>query len=105
MSISAPHAWQYERGRVSSPKTSYPKTTPSGSFSLNQLIGGIRIREHLKMVTIADFLIGVDIDPNNCHWSLFSLRFPQCVSLRDESNSRTWAGTTYRSSGPSNLTR
>jgi hypothetical protein len=26
------------------------------------------------------------------HWSLFNLRFPQCVSLRDESNVRTTFG-------------
>jgi hypothetical protein len=38
------------------------------------------------MVDVANFLSVIDIDPNRCHWSLLSLRFPQCRSF-DESYS------------------
>jgi hypothetical protein len=34
-------------------------------------------------------VFGIDVNPNGRHWSLLSFRFPQCVSLREESNSRT----------------
>jgi hypothetical protein len=37
---------------------------------------------------VADLLAGVDVDPNG-HWSLFSLRLPQCVSLRSGLNTRS----------------
>src|SRR5882724_10352618 len=40
------------------------------------------------MIAVADFLAGVDIDPNGCHGSLLSFRFPQCKSLRSV-NTRT----------------
>ncbi len=36
----------------------------------------------IEMVDVANFLVGIDVNPNGFHWSLFSLRFPQCVSLR-----------------------
>src|SRR5882724_7994772 len=53
------------------------------------LIGKLWRREHFEVVDVANLLAGVDIDPNGCHWSLFSFRFPQCVSLRDGLNTRS----------------
>jgi hypothetical protein len=40
------------------------------------------------VIGISNLLAGVDVD-KNCHWSLFSLRFPQCVSLRSGLNTRS----------------
>jgi len=41
------------------------------------------------MIGMANMVSGIDIDPNRRHCSLLSLRFPQRVSLRDESNFRS----------------
>ena len=49
---------------------------------------GVGIREHLEVISVADLLAGVDIDENG-HWSLFSFRLPQCVSLRSGLNTRS----------------
>jgi hypothetical protein len=38
------------------------------------------------MVDVADLGAGVDLD-QDCHWSLLSLRFPQCALLRFGSSS------------------
>src|SRR5450631_2701753 len=56
---------------------------------LEPLISKLWRREYLEVVDVANLLAGVDVNPNGCHWSLLSFRFPQCVSLRDESNSRS----------------
>src|SRR4030081_605340 len=53
---------------------------------LEPLIGELWRREYLEMVDVANFLAGIDIDPNRCHWSLLSFRFPQCKSLRSVKN-------------------
>ena len=50
------------------------------------------VRKNFEMAGVANTVSGVDIDPNGCHWSLLSFRFPQWVSLREESTS----GTTFR---------
>jgi hypothetical protein len=44
------------------------------------------VHKNFEMAGIANTVCGVDIDPNSCHRSLFSLRFPQCLSFRDRSN-------------------
>ena len=56
---------------------------------LEPLIGKVWRREYLEVVDVANLLVGIDIDPNGRHWSLFSLRRPQWVSLRELLNSRT----------------
>src|SRR5258705_949408 len=57
---------------------------------LEPFFRGVFVCEHLEMIGMTNLVSGIDINPNGCHWSLFSFRRPQCVSLRDESNSRTW---------------
>src|SRR5229473_2678974 len=60
-----------------------------GVIFLEPCFRSVCICKDLQMVGIADLLARVDID-DVCHcWSLLSLRRPQCVSLREESNSRT----------------
>ena len=49
---------------------------------------GVGIREDLDVLGVANLLAGVDVDKNS-HWSLFSLRLPQCVSLRSGLNTRS----------------
>jgi len=38
------------------------------------LIGKFCRREHLEVIDIANFLAGINVDPNRCHWSLLSVR-------------------------------
>jgi hypothetical protein len=53
------------------------------------LIGKVRVCKHLEMVTVADLFACIDVNPDRFHWSLLSFRFPQCLSLRVESNFRS----------------
>ena len=46
---------------------------------LEPLIGKLWRREYLEVVDVANLLVGIDINPNGCHWSLLSFRRPQCV--------------------------
>jgi hypothetical protein len=57
--------------------------TGTGGRHQSELVVAIN-RIHRSPCPGARILVGVDIDPNRCHWSLFSLRLPQFVSLRDE---------------------
>ena len=41
------------------------------------------------MSGVARMASGIDVNPNGRHWSLLSVRRPQCVSLRDELNVRS----------------
>ena len=41
---------------------------------LEPLIGKLWRREYLEVVDVANLLVGIDIDPNRCHWSLLSVR-------------------------------
>ena len=66
--------------------TGYKNATPSGSLSLKPSVGGFVIGKDLEMVDVADLGAGVDLD-RDCHWSLLSLRFPQCALLRFGSSS------------------
>jgi len=61
----------------------------AGSSFLEPLFGKLWRREYLEMVDVANLLVDIDVDPNGRHWSLFSFRFPHCVSLRDELNTRS----------------
>ena len=56
---------------------------------LEPAVRGNLIGKDLEVVGISNLFVGVDIDPNGCHRSLFSLRFPQCVSLRSGLNVRS----------------
>jgi hypothetical protein len=47
------------------------------------------VHKNFEMAGIANTVSGVDIDPNGRHWSLLSLRRPQCVSLRSGLNTRS----------------
>jgi hypothetical protein len=59
-----------------------------GVIFLEPCFCDVQSRKHFEMIGVTDLLVRVDVD-KDCHfWSLFSFRFPQCVSLRDESNSR-----------------
>jgi hypothetical protein len=40
-------------------------------------IGKVRVCKHLEMVTVADLLAGIYVNPDRFHWSLFSFRHPQ----------------------------
>jgi hypothetical protein len=45
-----------------------------GVILLEPLIGKLWRREYLEVVDVANLLVGIDIDPNRCHWSLLSVR-------------------------------
>ena len=59
-----------------------------GTAPKNPRLRGVGTRENLDVVDVADLLAGVDVDKNG-HWSLFSFRLPQCVSLRPGLNTRS----------------
>ncbi len=56
---------------------------------LEPAVRGFFFHKNFEMAGIANTVSGIDIDPNGCHWSLLSLRFPQCVSLRSGLNTRS----------------
>src|SRR5712664_3769484 len=60
-----------------------------GIVLLAPFVRGDRIGKNLEIIGVASMVFGIDVNPNGRHWSLLSFRFPQCVSLRDELNSRT----------------
>jgi hypothetical protein len=41
---------------------------------LEPLIGKVWRRKHLEVIDVADFLAGIDIDPNSCPGSLLGVR-------------------------------
>jgi hypothetical protein len=53
-------------------RTSYSNATPSGSFSFNHASAASLAREDFKVVDVADFLAGIDVNPD-AHWSLLKL--------------------------------
>jgi hypothetical protein len=53
-----------------------------GVIFLELLVGKLWRREYLEVVDVAYFLGGIDRNPDRSHWSLLSLRLPQCESLR-----------------------
>jgi hypothetical protein len=48
---------------------------------LEPLISKLWRREYLEMVDVANFLAGVDMDSNGCHWSLLSVRRISFIKL------------------------
>ena len=62
----------------------------AGVIFLEPCFRGVGVCQHLEMTgVVANMMSGIDINPNGCHWSILSFRRPLCVSLRDESNSRS----------------
>jgi len=55
---------------------------------LEPSFSGVRIGEYLEVVGVANLLAGIDVDQHR-HWSLFSFRLPQWVSLRSGLNTRS----------------
>jgi hypothetical protein len=64
-----------------------------GVIFLEPSVRSFFVRKNFEMAGVANMMSGIDIDPNGCRWSLLSFRFPQCVSLRDESNSARRSGS------------
>jgi hypothetical protein len=60
-----------------------------GVIFLEPSVRSFFVRKNFEMFGVANIESGVDIDPNGRHWSLFSLRFPQCESLRSGLNTRS----------------
>jgi hypothetical protein len=46
------------------PNIGYSNATPSGSFLSKPGIGSVLVGEDLQVVDVADFLRGVDVDPD-----------------------------------------
>jgi hypothetical protein len=62
--------WMFPAWDIGSSSTSYSNATPSGSCFGKPCIGSVAVRKDLEVITVADLLAGIDVNPDRFHLTI-----------------------------------